>query len=118
MSTPHAGRFYNKIRMKKPYFYALVDALSSRELLPQGQTARVSNIEEVAIFMQTVGMHKRHRDSMELFQHSLETIHRKFYRVLSALYALAPKMITRQNGTNTHPKIASNLDFYPYFKAN
>ncbi|KAL0455833.1 UNVERIFIED_CONTAM: hypothetical protein Slati_0922500 [Sesamum latifolium] len=76
MSTPHAGRFYDNIRMTKPCFYALVDALSSRGLLPQGQTTRVSNIEEVAIFMQTVGMHKRQRDSMERFQHSLEIIHR------------------------------------------
>ncbi|KAL0360780.1 UNVERIFIED_CONTAM: hypothetical protein Sradi_3762500 [Sesamum radiatum] len=118
MSTPHAGRFYDNIRITKPCFYALVVALSSRGLLPQGQTARLSNIEDVAIFMQTVGMHRRQRDSMERFQHSLETIHRRFHRVLSALCALAPKMITRPNWTNTHPKIALNPDFYPYFKVN
>ncbi|KAL0434974.1 UNVERIFIED_CONTAM: hypothetical protein Sradi_0205300 [Sesamum radiatum] len=116
MSTPHAGRFYDNIRMTKPCFNALVDALSLRRLLPQGQSAWVSNIEEVAIFMQTVGMHKRHRDSMERFQHSLETIHRRFHRVLSALCALALEMITRPNWTYTHPKIASNPEFYPYFK--
>ncbi|KAK4389899.1 hypothetical protein Sango_2326900, partial [Sesamum angolense] len=39
-----------------------------------------------------------------------------FYRVLSVLYALASKMITRPNWTNTHPKIASDPNFYPYFK--
>ncbi|KAL0303263.1 UNVERIFIED_CONTAM: hypothetical protein Sradi_6194400 [Sesamum radiatum] len=116
MSTPHTGRFFDNIRMTKSCFCALVDALSSRGLLPQGQTARVSNIEEVAIFMQTVGMHRRQRDSMERFQHSLETIHRRFHRVLSALCALAPEMITGPNWTNTHPKIASNPAFYPYFK--
>ncbi|KAL0337659.1 UNVERIFIED_CONTAM: hypothetical protein Scaly_2041000 [Sesamum calycinum] len=116
MSTPHAGRFYDNNRMTKPCFYALVDALSSRGLLPQGQAARASNIEEVAILMQIVGMHKRHRDSMERFQHSLETIHHRFHRVLSTLCALAPEMITRPNWTNKHPKIASNPDFYPYFK--
>ncbi|KAL0402345.1 UNVERIFIED_CONTAM: hypothetical protein Slati_4264400 [Sesamum latifolium] len=116
MSTPHAGRFYDNVRMTKLCFCALVDALSSRGLLPQGQTARVSNIEEVAIFMQTVGMHRRQRDSMERFQYSLEIIHRRFHRVLSALCALAPDMITRPNWTNTHPKITSNPNFYPYFK--
>ncbi|KAL0424962.1 UNVERIFIED_CONTAM: hypothetical protein Sradi_1031000 [Sesamum radiatum] len=74
MTTPHQGRFFDNIRMTKPCFYALVDALTSRGLLPQGQTSRVTSIEEVALFMQTVGMHKRHRDNMERFQHSLETI--------------------------------------------
>ncbi|KAK4391384.1 hypothetical protein Sango_1916200 [Sesamum angolense] len=81
-----------------------------------GQAARASNIEEVAILMQIVGMHKRHHDSMERFQHSLETIHHRFHRVLSTLCALAPEMITRPNWTNKHPKIASNPDFYLYFK--
>ncbi|KAL0435196.1 UNVERIFIED_CONTAM: hypothetical protein Sradi_0227500 [Sesamum radiatum] len=76
MTTPHEGRFFDNIRMTKPCFYALVDALTSRGLLPHGQTSRVSSIEEVALFMQTVGMHKRQRDNMERFQHSLETIHR------------------------------------------
>ncbi|KAL0285330.1 UNVERIFIED_CONTAM: hypothetical protein Sangu_2784800 [Sesamum angustifolium] len=78
MATPHTGRFYDNIRMTKPCFYALVDALTSRGLLPHGQTSRVSSIEEVALFMQTVGMHKRQRDSMERFQHSLETINHRF----------------------------------------
>ncbi|KAK4429237.1 hypothetical protein Salat_1224000, partial [Sesamum alatum] len=39
MSTPHAGRFYDNIRMTKPCFYALVDALTVRGLLPHGQTS-------------------------------------------------------------------------------
>ncbi|KAK4418922.1 protein CANDIDATE G-PROTEIN COUPLED RECEPTOR 7 [Sesamum alatum] len=47
MTTPHAGRFYDNIRMTKPCFYALVDALTSKGFLPQGRTARVSSIEEV-----------------------------------------------------------------------
>ncbi|KAL0342715.1 UNVERIFIED_CONTAM: hypothetical protein Scaly_1934100 [Sesamum calycinum] len=116
MATPHTGRFYDNIRMTKPCFYALIDALTSRGLLPHGQTSRVSSIEEVALFMQTVGMHKRQRDSMERFQHSLETINRRFHRVLSALCAIAPKLITRPNFTDTHSRVVSNIDFYPYFK--
>ncbi|KAL0378526.1 UNVERIFIED_CONTAM: hypothetical protein Sradi_3158100 [Sesamum radiatum] len=116
MATPHTGRFYNNIRMTKPCFYALVDALTSRGLLPHGQTSRVSSIEEVALFMQTVGMHKRQRDNMERFRHSLETIHCRFHRVLSALCAMAPELITRPNFTDTHPRVSSNTDFYPYFK--
>ncbi|KAL0387579.1 UNVERIFIED_CONTAM: hypothetical protein Sradi_2639700 [Sesamum radiatum] len=102
--------------MTKPCFYALVDALTSRGLLPQGQTSRVTSIEEVALFMQTVGMHKRHRDNMERFQHSLETINRRFHRVLSALCAMAPELITPPNFTEPHPRVANNPDFYPYFK--
>ncbi|KAL2243808.1 UNVERIFIED_CONTAM: hypothetical protein Sindi_0498800 [Sesamum indicum] len=116
MTTPHQGRFFDNIRMTKPCFYALVDALTSRGLLPHGQTSRVTSIEEVALFMQTVGMHKRHRDNMERFQHSLETINRRFHRVLSALCAMGPELITHPNFTNTHPRVANNPEFYPYFK--
>ncbi|KAK4407976.1 hypothetical protein Sango_0378600 [Sesamum angolense] len=116
MTTPHTGRFYDNIRMIKPCFYALVDALTSRGLLPHGQTSRVSSIEEVALFMQTVSMHKRQRDSMERFQHSLETINRRFHRELLALCAIAPELITRPNFTDTHSRVVSNIDFYPYFK--
>ncbi|KAL0281908.1 UNVERIFIED_CONTAM: hypothetical protein Sradi_7279000 [Sesamum radiatum] len=64
-NPPLGTFFFYNIRMTKPCFYALVDALTSRELLPHGQTSRVSSIEEVALFMQTVGMHKRQRDNME-----------------------------------------------------
>ncbi|KAL2228782.1 UNVERIFIED_CONTAM: hypothetical protein Sindi_1857900 [Sesamum indicum] len=116
MTTPHTGRFYDNICMTKACFYALVDVLTSRGLLPHGQTSRVSSIEEVALFMQTVGMHKRQRDNIERFQHSLETIHHRFHRVLSALCAMAPELITRPNFADTHPRVASNPDFYPYFK--
>ncbi|KAL0307762.1 UNVERIFIED_CONTAM: hypothetical protein Scaly_2971900, partial [Sesamum calycinum] len=95
-----------------------LDALTSRGLLPHGQTSRVSSIEEVALFMQTVGMHKRQRDNMERFQHSLETINRRFHRVLSALCAMAPELITRPSFTETHARITNNPDFYPFFKVH
>ncbi|KAL2247398.1 UNVERIFIED_CONTAM: hypothetical protein Sindi_2592100 [Sesamum indicum] len=86
------------------------------EIMTTPHQGRVTSIEEVALFMQTVGMHKRHRDNMERFQHSLETINRRFHRVLSALCAMAPELITHPNFTNTHPRVANNLEFYPYFK--
>ncbi|KAL0308857.1 UNVERIFIED_CONTAM: hypothetical protein Sradi_5828000 [Sesamum radiatum] len=116
MATPHTGKFYDNIRMTKSCFYTLVDALTSRGLLPHGQTSRVSSIEEVALFMQMVGMHKRQRDNMERFQHSLETVNRRFHRVLSALCTMAPELITRPNFKDIHSRVASNIDFYPYFK--
>ncbi|KAK4415696.1 hypothetical protein Salat_2677000 [Sesamum alatum] len=37
MSTPHASRFYDNIRMTKLCFYALVDALTVRGLLHTGK---------------------------------------------------------------------------------
>ncbi|KAL0427982.1 UNVERIFIED_CONTAM: hypothetical protein Slati_2973000 [Sesamum latifolium] len=111
MTTPHQGRFFDNIRMTKSCFCALVDALTSRGLLPHGHTSRVSSIKEVALFMQTVGMHKRQRDNMERFQHSLEMINRRFHRVLSALCAMTPELITRPNFTETHTRIANNPDF-------
>ncbi|KAK4390490.1 Serine/threonine-protein phosphatase 7 long form [Sesamum angolense] len=65
--------------MTKPCFYALVDALTSRGLLPHGQRPG-------------------------------------FHRVLSALCALAPELITHPNFMETHTRIANNPDFYPFFK--
>ncbi|KAL0309015.1 UNVERIFIED_CONTAM: hypothetical protein Sradi_5843800 [Sesamum radiatum] len=53
---------------------------------------------------------------MERFQHSLETINRRFHQVLSALCAMAPKLITRPSFTETHARITNNPDFYPFFK--
>ncbi|KAL0440764.1 UNVERIFIED_CONTAM: hypothetical protein Sradi_0015300 [Sesamum radiatum] len=53
---------------------------------------------------------------MERFQHSLETINRRFHRVLSALCAMAPELITRPSFTETHARITNNPDFYPFFK--
>ncbi|KAL0349982.1 UNVERIFIED_CONTAM: hypothetical protein Sradi_4147400 [Sesamum radiatum] len=97
----------NKLR----WLYSL-----GKGLLPHGQTSRVSSIEVVALFMQTVGMHKRQCDNMERFQHSLETINRRFDRVFSTLCAMAPELITRPNFTDTHSRVASNIDFYPEFK--
>ncbi|KAK4388321.1 hypothetical protein Sango_2438700 [Sesamum angolense] len=116
MTIPHQGNFFDNICMTKSCFYALVDALTSRGLLPHGQTSRVSSIEEFALFMQTVGMHKRHRDNMERFQYLLKTINRRFHRVLSALCAKAPELITRPSFTETHTRITNNPDFYPFFK--
>ncbi|KAK4409490.1 hypothetical protein Sango_0022000 [Sesamum angolense] len=61
-------------------------------------------------------MHKRQRDNMERFQHSLKTINRRFHRVLSALCAMAPELITRPSFTETHARITNNPYFYPFFK--
>ncbi|KAL0392957.1 UNVERIFIED_CONTAM: hypothetical protein Sradi_2518500 [Sesamum radiatum] len=116
MTIPHQGLFFDNIRMTKSCFYALVDALTSRGLLPHGQTSRVSSIEEFALFMQTVGMHKWQRDNMERFQYLLTTINRRFHRVLSAFCAMAPELITRPSFTETHTRITNNPDFYPFFK--
>ncbi|KAL2241046.1 UNVERIFIED_CONTAM: hypothetical protein Sindi_0745800 [Sesamum indicum] len=116
MTTPHQGPFFDNIRITKPCFYDLVDSLTSRGLLPHDQMSRVTSIKEVALFMQTVGMHKRHYDSMEQFQHSLEAINCRFHRVLSALCAMAPELITHPNFTNTYRRVANNQDFGPYFK--
>ncbi|KAL0314952.1 UNVERIFIED_CONTAM: hypothetical protein Sangu_2339600 [Sesamum angustifolium] len=66
--------------------------------------------------MQTVGMHKRQRDNMERFQHSLETINHRFHQVFFALCALAPELITCPSFTKTHTRIANNPNFYPFFK--
>ncbi|KAL0339038.1 UNVERIFIED_CONTAM: hypothetical protein Sangu_1425900 [Sesamum angustifolium] len=95
--------------MTKPCFYALVDALTSegyclkvrRPGLPQSKSCT---------FHADGGMHKRHRDNMERFQHSLETINRRFHRVLSALCAMAPELITPPNFTEPHPRVANNPD--------
>ncbi|KAL2237246.1 UNVERIFIED_CONTAM: hypothetical protein Sindi_0916300 [Sesamum indicum] len=58
MTTPHQGRFFDNICMTKPCFYALVDALTSRGLLPHGQTSRVTSIEEVALSCKRIALER------------------------------------------------------------
>lgn len=108
----HSGRFYDNIRMHKPCFLNLVELLTTRGLLPQSQQSRVSQIEEVALFMHIVSMHIQQRDSMERFQHSLETINRHILRVMKALNHLTPELITPPNFNEVPPQVLHNPHFY------
>ncbi|KAL8524786.1 hypothetical protein ACS0TY_014411 [Phlomoides rotata] len=60
-------RFYNNVKMSKQCFYALVDVLTSKGLLTQSPHAHVSVVEEVILFMRTIGMHHRQRDTWSVF---------------------------------------------------
>ncbi|XP_012858642.1 PREDICTED: uncharacterized protein LOC105977807 [Erythranthe guttata] len=101
--------------MTKPTFMCLLETLHARGYLIQSPHARVSVMEEVALFLRTVGMHHRQRDSMERFQHSLETINRHVRRVIKALNMLASEVISPPNFNEVYEKIAANPEFSPFF---
>ncbi|KAL2232328.1 UNVERIFIED_CONTAM: hypothetical protein Sindi_1412800 [Sesamum indicum] len=90
----HPDRIYNMLRMNKETFQNLRLFLKGKGILIDSQRTRVSVMESVAIFLQTVGLSERQRTSCEWFQHSLETISRHMKRVSRALNLLAPELIS------------------------
>ncbi|KAK0604805.1 hypothetical protein LWI29_019629 [Acer saccharum] len=52
----------------------------------------------------------------ERFQHSTETVHRQFKRVLKAICGLAPHIIRPSTQGETPPEIRENPKYYPYFQ--
>ncbi|KAL8480761.1 hypothetical protein ACS0TY_027339 [Phlomoides rotata] len=109
-------RFYYNVRMNKPCFYALIEELLSRGVMSQDPRSRVSVIEKVIMFIRTVSMHHRQRDTMDRFQHSLETVNRSIHEVLNVLVSLALIFITHHNVSETPPQVLNVPRFYPYFE--
>ncbi|KAL2240205.1 UNVERIFIED_CONTAM: hypothetical protein Sindi_0661700 [Sesamum indicum] len=114
--SDHPDRIYNMLRMNKDTFQHLCLFLKGKGVLMDSQRTRISVMESVAIFLQTVGLSERQRTSCERFQHSLETISRHMKRVSRALNLLAPELICPPNFSHIHPRILNNTHFFPYFK--
>ncbi|KAL2231119.1 UNVERIFIED_CONTAM: hypothetical protein Sindi_1706300 [Sesamum indicum] len=112
----HPDRIYNMLRMNKETFQTLCLFLKGRGVLIDSQRTRVSVMESVASFLQTVGLSECQRTSYERFQHSFETISRHIKRVSRALNLLAPELICPPNFNHIHPRIHYNTYFFPYFK--
>ena len=103
----------SELRMRKFVFHKLCANLRRRGLLVD--TFPVTVEEQVAMFLTTVGHHKKHIDISFHFTRSGETVSRHFNRVLFAIGKLGPEML-RHRTLDTPSKIEGNPRFDPYFK--
>nr|POE73519.1 hypothetical protein CFP56_42670 [Quercus suber] len=76
---------HDMLCMTLDLFYHLVDELKHYGYLKEGKW-RVDMQEAVAIFLYIVGYNTRMRPMADRFQHSTETMDRKFRRVLQAVH--------------------------------
>ncbi|XP_051119606.1 uncharacterized protein LOC127243563 [Andrographis paniculata] len=112
----HPARIKNLLRVSKSTFLDLCDTLSARALMKTRAQTRVGVHEAVAIFLHTVAHSNRHRSSAEQFQHSTHTIFRHVKRVSESLCLLGAEVVCPKDQHRTHPRIATNRHFMPYFK--
>ncbi|KAI8531272.1 hypothetical protein RHMOL_Rhmol11G0123600 [Rhododendron molle] len=68
---------YQSFHMSKTNFFALYELLETRYGLEEGE--RISVQEQVAIFLWIVGQRANNRNAQERFQHSGETIFKRFH---------------------------------------
>uniref|UniRef100_A0A8R7NZ26 DDE Tnp4 domain-containing protein n=2 Tax=Triticum urartu TaxID=4572 RepID=A0A8R7NZ26_TRIUA len=102
-----------ELRMEKSVFFKLCDKL--RSMGPLKDTWHCTVEEQVAMFLTTVGHHKKNINISFHFTRSGETVSRHFNRVLFAIGKLGPEML-RHRTLDTPSKIEGNPRFDPYFK--
>ncbi|GAB2285387.1 hypothetical protein Dimus_039701 [Dionaea muscipula] len=68
------------------------------------------------MFMFIIGHTIRHRIVADRFQHSLQTVHKWFKRVLRAVCSLATEIVRPSTQRGVHERILNNTKYYPYFK--
>ncbi|XP_057484020.1 uncharacterized protein LOC130770545 isoform X2 [Actinidia eriantha] len=105
---------HENLRMSRELFLALCGELVNKYgLLVTDKGVRVE--ESVAIFLQAIGMAKSNRQLCEDFQHSGETISRKFGEVLEAVKLMAADYCRPTRDQNdVHPYIANNRRYRPF----
>nr|XP_023871633.1 uncharacterized protein LOC111984237 [Quercus suber] len=97
-------------------FYHLVDELKHHGYLKE-EKRRVDMQEAIAIFLYIVGHNTRMRLVGNRFQHSNETVSRKFRRVLRAVHTYGQHLIKPDsNVVGLLEHMRSNNKYYPWFK--
>lgn len=104
-------RFREVCRMTKPTFEYVL-----RLITPHLGPGRISPQERLMMFCFTVGNVAANRTTQERWQHSGSTVSHYFGDVIAALLAIAPEHILMPTkDTPTHPRIASDPKYAPYF---
>ena len=112
--TGHESLCKRNFRMEVPVFQALVNKLREKSYL--ADTTYLSVEEQVAIFLYGVAKNATNETLQDWFQHSPDTIHRHFKRVLEAITNLTTIYI-RPPSLHPHP-VLSKPKFYPFFKVS
>ncbi|XP_052197195.1 uncharacterized protein LOC127804376 [Diospyros lotus] len=107
----HPDVCHRNFRMQKHVFINFCDTLKHKGLLTDGK--KVSVEEGVAMFLMIVGHTTRYSIIGDRFQHSNNTIHKWFKRVLRAVCSLGTEIISPTNQNGPHERL---LRKYPFFK--
>ncbi|KAK7857940.1 hypothetical protein CFP56_015196 [Quercus suber] len=107
---------YNIFRMDKTIFRHLCNELKRLHLLEE-DTGIVSVEEAVATVLFIVEHNADYRLTANRFQHSLETIQRRFRRALRAIHALGCLIIRPDaDATELPHSLRGNEKYYPWFE--
>ena len=112
----HKNRCVNMFRMNKDTLLGLCNELKSKYGLKPSR--RMSVIEKVCMFLWTIAIGASNRQVQERFQHSGETVSRKFGQVLSALKLFAANLIKPIDPEfkDIPPEILHDTRYMPHFK--
>ena len=107
---------YDIFRMDKTIFRHLCNELKWLHLLEE-DTGIVSVEEAVGTVLFIIGHNADYWLTANRFQHSLETIQRRFRRALHAIHALGCLIIQPDaNAAELHHSVRGNEKYYPWFK--
>ena len=90
--------------MELDYFDTLCDML--RDNYGLQETDEISYRQSVGMFLYALSSGEANRRIQERFQHSGETIHRHFYKVLEAVHRMSTDYIVPGDLNFVHPKVA------------
>ena len=110
----HPMTCYDLLRMTPQIFISLCEELKKREKLKDSKFISIQ--EQVATFLLIISHNSRHRLIADRFQHSLESTHRHFRKVLYAIASLSKHWIVPPAFDETPPEIKNNPRYYPIFK--
>ncbi|KAJ0509196.1 putative harbinger transposase-derived nuclease domain-containing protein [Helianthus annuus] len=112
----HPRRCYEDFRLHVDVFKSLCSDLRMHYNLKE--TRNVSIEESVGIFLLILAHGCGNRLAQEIFNHSGETIHRHFHRVLRAVLKLSGDIIMPKANYNDEvpPQLLNNSRYYPMFK--
>ena len=109
---------HDMFRMTLNLFYHQVDELKYYGYLKEGK-GRVDVQETVAIFLYIVGHNTWMRLVANRFQHSTETMDRKFRKVLRAVHTYDQHLIKPDpNVVGLSKHLQGNNKYYPWFEVN
>lgn len=108
------NRFFEQLRMRKQVFQNLVCELTNNCGLTPAKHIGVE--ESVGIFLYMIGQPSSYRNGKEQFQHSSETIHKHFNKVLEVVCKLGKKVIKHVDLVDSSQYIRDDNRYWPYFK--
>ncbi|TVU35559.1 hypothetical protein EJB05_17455, partial [Eragrostis curvula] len=104
----------SEFRMEPQIFKAISNYLRREGLLRD--TRGVAVEEQLGMFMFMISHNASNDRLQKAFQHSGETIHRHIRAVFDIIPTLTYRFLKLPTSNETHPKIASDPRFWPFFK--